>query len=135
MQVEKINEKNQLKVRGTAKTAVLEGGEECPNKIASWVYDSQPVHYLSINSEDVKRVGKSKEVYNVDTDEVKYVKDLRMGLLTCTIVPCEMLISLINFVNRIDLILGSEIGNGGDQYFLGLWCVTYKRICHVLYVV
>ena len=49
-----ISRKDQLKVRGTVKAAVLEGDKGCPNLIASSVYDSKPVHYLSMILEEVK---------------------------------------------------------------------------------
>jgi len=80
-QQEAISRKDQVKVRGTVKAAVLEGDEGCPNLIASYVCDTKPVHYLSMVSEEVKRIEKEKEVYNVDTDEIEYVKYLRMGFI------------------------------------------------------
>ena len=63
------------------KAAVLEGDEGCPNLIASSVYDSKPVHYLSMISEEVKWIEKERVIYNIDMDEVEHIKFLRMGFI------------------------------------------------------
>ena len=47
-QVEVENSKDQMKVCGTLKSDVLEGGVVFPNLVASIIYDTNPVHYLSI---------------------------------------------------------------------------------------
>ena len=66
-------------MRGTVKAAVLEGGPECPNLVASSVYDAKPVHYLSMVSEEIKWVEIVKDCYNVDSGEVEQLKFLRLG--------------------------------------------------------
>ena len=40
--------KGQLEVRGTVKTTVLRDDTDCPNLVASSVYDTKPVHFLSM---------------------------------------------------------------------------------------
>ena len=50
LQEEVKNITQQRDVRGTVKAAVLEGDLGCPNLVASSVYDTKPVHYLSMVS-------------------------------------------------------------------------------------
>ena len=67
VQEEKKSQKKQLEVRGTTKSAVLKGYPNWPDLIATIVYDTKPVHYLSMSSEELKWVVCEKDVYNVDT--------------------------------------------------------------------
>jgi hypothetical protein len=76
-----INPRLQKAVRGTVKAAVLEGDPGCPNLIASSVYDTKPVHYLSMVSDSIEWVVKEKNVYNIDTDEVEALKFLRLNYI------------------------------------------------------
>ena len=55
-QEEVKNITQQRDVRGTVKSAALEGDPGCPNLVASSVYDTKPVHYLSMVSELVEYV-------------------------------------------------------------------------------
>jgi len=50
IQEEVKNKKQHMLVRGTVKVAVLEGDPECPNWVASSVYDTKPVHFLSTSA-------------------------------------------------------------------------------------
>ena len=68
-------------VRGTGKAAVLEGDRSCPNLLASSVYNTKPVHYLSIATDKLQRTEVSKPVYNVDSGEVEYLRILRMNTI------------------------------------------------------
>ena len=79
VQQEVKNRKEQISVRGTVKAAVLEGDPKCPNLVASSVYDAKPVHYLSMVSGEVKWVEVNKDVYNIDSGEVKQLKFLQLG--------------------------------------------------------
>ena len=40
---------------------------KCPDIISTSVYNTKPVHYLSMSSEELKWVVCEKDVYNVDT--------------------------------------------------------------------
>ena len=54
LQEEVLNPTAQRAVRGTVEAAVLEGDLDCPNLVASSVYDStKPVHYLSMVSDSI----------------------------------------------------------------------------------
>jgi len=79
LQAEVINRKDQLKVRGTVKAAVLEGDPGCPNLVASSVYDTKPVHYLSMITSELKWIVKEKIVYNVDSGKSEILSFLRMN--------------------------------------------------------
>eukprot|EP00957_Ditylum_brightwellii_P171577 13062664-Ditylum_brightwellii.AAC.1 len=57
---------------GTIKVAVIEGDAGCPYLIASSVYDSKPVYYLSIVTHEHKWVVKQKMVYNIIQKRMKY---------------------------------------------------------------
>ena len=54
VQEEKKSRKKQLEVRGTTKEAILKGNPKCPDLIATRVYDTKPVQYLSMSSEELK---------------------------------------------------------------------------------
>ena len=73
------NRTKQLQVRGTVKAAKLEGDPGCPSLLATSVYDSKPVHYLSMISEQVKWVVKEKEVFNKATRKMEPLKFLRLN--------------------------------------------------------
>ena len=78
-QVEVERRADQLKVRGTVKAAVLRGDPGCPNLVASSIYDTKPVHYLSMVTEELKWIIKEKIVYNIDTGTTEILKFLRMN--------------------------------------------------------
>ena len=52
----------QRAAQGTVKAAVLEGDPGCPNIITSSVYDTKPVHYLSMVSESIQWIEKKNMV-------------------------------------------------------------------------
>ena len=78
-QAEVKSRKDQILVRGTVKAAVLERDADCPNLVASSVYDSKPVHYLSMVSEKLEWSQVEKNVYNVDSGETEVLKFLRLN--------------------------------------------------------
>ena len=67
VQEEQKSGKKQLEVRGTTKAAILKGDPKFPDLIATSVYDTKPVHYLRMSSEELKWVVCEKDVYNVET--------------------------------------------------------------------
>ena len=78
IQTEVINREAQTRVRGTVKAAVLEGDPGCPGLTATSIYDTKPVHYLSMVSEKLKWIVKERLVYNVDTGKSEILRFLRM---------------------------------------------------------
>ena len=69
----------QIKVRGTVKAAVLEGDPGCPNLVASSIYDTKPVHYLSMICKGLFWICISKAVFNVDTGRYEALRFLRLN--------------------------------------------------------
>ena len=77
---EQVKNQNDVhKVRGTVKAAVLKNDPDCPDLVASSVYDSKPVHFLSMACADLKWKTQEKDVYNVETGLVESMKFLRMN--------------------------------------------------------
>ena len=64
LQEEQKNSKEQEKVRGATKAAVLEGDPECPNLVAFSVYDTKPVHFLSMSCTSLKWREKERRVFD-----------------------------------------------------------------------
>ena len=79
LQEEVKNKVAQIKVRGTVKAAKLIGDPGCPNLIASSIYDSRPVHYLSMVSKSIKWVTLERQVYNVESGAVETMQFLRLN--------------------------------------------------------
>jgi hypothetical protein len=81
LQDEVTNKKQQALVRGTVKAAVLEGDPECPNLVASSVYDTKPVHFLSMICDSIKWIVKEKSVFNVETGKMETLRFLRLNYI------------------------------------------------------
>ena len=74
---EQKSQNKQLEMRVT-KEAIMKSDPKCPNLIAKIVYDTKPVNYLSISSEELKWVVCEKDVYNIDTGAKEPLQFLRM---------------------------------------------------------
>jgi Transposase IS4 len=78
---EEVKNKNELlKVRGTVKAAVLDGDIECPNLLAVSVYDTKPVHFLTMNAEEIKWIECTKKVFSTETQRIETMKFLRLNI-------------------------------------------------------
>ena len=71
MQKEVKNRKEQIAVCRTVKAAMLEGDPPWPSLVASSIYETKPVRFLSMVSDEVKWVEVKKDMYNVNSGEVK----------------------------------------------------------------
>ena len=80
-QEEVKNCKEQIRVRGTVKSAILEGDPSCPNLVAASVYDTKPVQMLSMTCKELKWNRQEKPVYNVDTGQVELINFLRLNTI------------------------------------------------------
>ena len=60
LQEEATTKETMLQKRGTVKAAVLEGDDNCKNLVASSVYDTKPVHYLSMVCTCLKWIQKKR---------------------------------------------------------------------------
>ena len=67
VQEEQKSQKKQLEVRRTTKAEILKGDPKCSDLIATSVYNTKTVNYLSMSSEELKWVVCEKDVYNVYT--------------------------------------------------------------------
>jgi hypothetical protein len=79
LQEEVKNRKAQISVRGTVKAAVLTGDPECPDLVATSVYDTKPVHFLSMICSEIKWIAKERSVFNVDTGMMETMRFLRLN--------------------------------------------------------
>ena len=74
------NETKVNKVRGIVKVAKLEGDPNCLCLITtSSVYDTKPMHYLSMVSEEVKWMVKAKDIYNKETKKIEPLQFLGLN--------------------------------------------------------
>jgi len=93
IQEEIKNVKEAEKARGTTKAAVLEGDPECPNMVAFSVYDTKPVHFLTMAATNLKWVEKCKRIFDkVDQRNVNH-KFLR----------CQVIDEYNNGMNGVDV--------------------------------
>jgi hypothetical protein len=78
---EEIQKKSiEATVRGTVKAAVLEGDADCPNLVAVSVYDTKPVHFISMVSECIEWVTKSRKMWNAAVQAMVAVEFLRLNI-------------------------------------------------------
>ena len=80
-QLEVTRRSEQLRVRGTVKAALLLGDDHVPCLVASSVYDTKPVHYLSMVSIRIEWIEVKKKAFNVDTNQWEEIKFLRMNFI------------------------------------------------------
>jgi Transposase IS4 len=80
LQEDAKNKKAQLAVRGTVKAAELVGDHECPGLLAVSVYDTKPVHFLSMASESIKWILKERAVYDPKREKNVPLKFLRLNI-------------------------------------------------------
>ena len=81
LQAEQNPRKYQIKVRGTVKAALLEVDDSCSNLVACSIYDTKPVHYLSMVCDTLKWVVMEKPFFNVETGMVETLRFLRMNTI------------------------------------------------------
>ena len=67
LKVEQKSRKDQIKVRGTVKAALLEGDADCPNLVTCSIYDTKTVHNLSMVCDTLKWVVMEKPCFNFET--------------------------------------------------------------------
>ena len=72
--------KDLLSARGTVKAAVLMGDPDCLNLVATSVYHTKPVHFLSMSCGSIKWIVKTRDVYCVDTQNFETIQFLRLNI-------------------------------------------------------
>ncbi|CAB9519576.1 unknown protein [Seminavis robusta] len=80
LQEEVMRKSEQEQVRGTVKVSVLKGDPHCPDLVAASVYDTKPVHFLSMIAPSIQWVKKERQVYNVDSGRVEKMGFLRLNI-------------------------------------------------------
>jgi Transposase IS4 len=73
LQEEVKNRNEQLKVRGTVKAAVLKGDDDCVNLVAVSVYNTKPVHFLSMSCELIEWITKERKVFSSNTGKYEHL--------------------------------------------------------------
>lgn len=80
-QEEQKSKEGKERERGTVKAAVLKGDDDCPDLIAASIYDTKPVHFLSMSCKEVKWVIKTKKVWDKVKQKVVEMEFLRLNLI------------------------------------------------------
>ena len=80
MQQELQNKDEQEKVRGTVLDAEIVGDSKFPSLIAVSVYDTKPVHFISMKSDSKKWEEKSRPVYGRYIGQMSTMKLLRLNV-------------------------------------------------------
>ena len=75
------NAKAALALSGTTKAAVLNNCEDCPNLLAVSVYDTKPVHILSMVSGSVKWIQKKRKIWDARHKEARLIGFLRLNVI------------------------------------------------------
>ncbi len=79
-QDEKSTAREEAAVRGTVKAAVLKGDQGCPGLVAASVYDTKPVHFLSMSCESIEWVKKERRVWDMERMEMCTMNFLRLNI-------------------------------------------------------
>ena len=80
IQYELQNRKEQEKVRGTVHACELVGDTNCPSLLAVSVYDTKPVHFLTMAAEKIYWHENKREVYDRTTGRMKEITFLRLNV-------------------------------------------------------
>ena len=67
-------------VQGTVKSVELKGGANCPNLCAVSVYDTKPVHFMTMANDRIKWINKKRKVYNKDLGKQVDIDFLRLNI-------------------------------------------------------
>ena len=80
LQEEVNNRKEQELVRGTVKACKLVGDKKCPQLCAVSVYDTKPVHFLTMCNDSIKWIKKEQKVYNKEEGKSQNIEFLRLNV-------------------------------------------------------
>jgi Transposase IS4 len=80
LQEEVKTRSDQIKVRGTVKAAILDGDHLCPCLVATSVYDTKPVHFLSMSCTSIAWIVKERNVFNIESGGVESMRFLRLNV-------------------------------------------------------
>jgi hypothetical protein len=74
---EEVKRQHEGTTRGTVKAAVLKGDPNCPDFVSVSVYDTKPVHFISMVTDCIKWVTKSRKVWNKALGVMEAIEFLR----------------------------------------------------------
>jgi hypothetical protein len=77
---EEVKKQHEATTRGTVKAAVLKGDPDCPDLVAVSVYDTKPVHFISMVTDCIKWVTKSRKVWNKALGAMEAIEFLRLNV-------------------------------------------------------
>jgi hypothetical protein len=80
-QVEEKNVREAQKLRGRTAAAKLINSPECPDLLACSVYDTKPVHMLSMTEDSIWWVLKKRKVWSAIHQQIKEVGFPRLNLI------------------------------------------------------
>ena len=80
LQEEVSNPRMQEKVRGTVHAAELVGDPGCPSLVAVSVYDTKPVHFLTMATERIFWEEKKRQVFDKSRNQMTTMKFLRLNV-------------------------------------------------------
>jgi hypothetical protein len=76
-----VYQRQQMAVRGTVKAAMLKGDKDCPDLLAVSIYDTKPVHFISMVAEKIDWLKKSRSVYDPDQSKMVALNYLRLNMI------------------------------------------------------
>jgi hypothetical protein len=79
-QEELKNKQQQEAVRGTVKASVLQGDKDCPSLVACSVYDTKPVHFLSMTCTLIEWIPRMKKVFSNASKAFEQLKFLCLNI-------------------------------------------------------
>eukprot|EP00957_Ditylum_brightwellii_P072309 5496270-Ditylum_brightwellii.AAC.1 len=97
IQEEEKRHNNQICACRTVKAVVLEGDPNCPQLVACSVYNTKPVHFLSMVCEKLKWMVTEKHVFNVDSGKTETMRFLHMN----TIHSCNISMGSIDLADQL----------------------------------
>lgn len=75
-----VDKKIVTTTRGTINAAVLEGDKDCPQLVSMSIYDTKPVHFISLVAESVQWVKKQRCVWNKVNNRMEMITLLQVNV-------------------------------------------------------
>ena len=77
---EAVDKASLATTRGAIKAAALEGDPDCKDLVALSIYDTKPVHFLTMAAETIEWVEKKRNVWNKAKREMQLISFLRVNV-------------------------------------------------------
>ena len=76
-----LNPRKAEALKGTTTAARLINSQDSPDLLAVCIYDNKPVHLLSMASESVEWIAKTRKVYHRESGQMKKMKYLQLNVI------------------------------------------------------